>query len=64
VPSGVTGAGVSVGLGGAGSPAILAGACYSGHIGWLWLGLWDGVKGGCDRTTSEMRGPSYRIQIG
>jgi hypothetical protein len=36
--------GASVGLGGAGSSAILAGACCGGHVGWLWLGLWDGVE--------------------
>jgi hypothetical protein len=33
-----------IGLGGAGSSAILPRACCGGHVGWLWLGLWDGVK--------------------
>jgi hypothetical protein len=37
--------GTSVGLGRAGSSAILARACCSGHVGWLWLGLRHGVEG-------------------
>jgi hypothetical protein len=32
-------------LGRAGSSVILAGACYSGHVEWLWLGLWENVAG-------------------
>jgi hypothetical protein len=37
--------GTSIGLGRVGSSVILAGARCGGHVGWLWLGLWDGVKG-------------------
>jgi hypothetical protein len=37
--------GTFVGLGEAGSSTILAGACCGGHVGWLWLDLWDGVEG-------------------
>jgi hypothetical protein len=38
--------GTSIGLGGASSSAILTGAyCNGEHVGWLWLGLWYGVKG-------------------
>jgi hypothetical protein len=37
--------GASVGLGGASSSAILAGACCGGHIGRLWSSLWDGARG-------------------
>jgi hypothetical protein len=35
----------SIGLGGTGSSAILAGACCGGgHVDWLQLDLWDGVE--------------------
>jgi hypothetical protein len=38
--------GTSICLGGANSSAILDGAyCDCGHVGWLWLGFWDGVEG-------------------
>jgi hypothetical protein len=36
--------GTSVGLGGAGTSAILAGSCCGRHVGWLWFDLWNGVK--------------------
>jgi hypothetical protein len=36
----------SIGLGETSSSTILTGACYGGgHVGWLWLDLWDGVEG-------------------
>jgi hypothetical protein len=34
----------SIGLGGSNSFAILSRAYYGGHVGWLWLDLWDGAK--------------------
>jgi hypothetical protein len=37
--------GIVVGLGGANDSAILARAYCGGHVGWLWLGLGDGVEG-------------------
>jgi hypothetical protein len=37
--------GTSIGLGGAGSSAILAGPYCGGHVSWMWLDLWDGVEG-------------------
>jgi hypothetical protein len=37
--------GTSDGLGRADGSTVLAGACYGGHVDWLWLGLQDGVEG-------------------